>query len=148
MLINLGCFWEILEYCAASAKPPAAQNLISPELYTPLDTQNDVVSLTTPLPDTFRLDDYNDREPNDPTSVSAQSEEGATPAVAVPEMRNQSQTQISNVFCPAAVGANWALGLNNFSEDELAVLADNFFDVGTTNPSGIETTGWWTLGNL
>ncbi|KIM93787.1 hypothetical protein OIDMADRAFT_106891 [Oidiodendron maius Zn] len=148
MLINLGCFWEILEYCAASAKPPAAQNLISPELYTSLDSLNDEVSLTTPLPDTFRLDDYNNREPNSSNSVSTPSGELAAAAIAVPEMRNQNQTRISNIFPEAAVGADWVMGLNNFSEDELAVLADNFFDVGNPNPNGNEATGWWTLGNL
>ncbi|KAH6681569.1 hypothetical protein B0J14DRAFT_217803 [Halenospora varia] len=139
MLINLGCFWEILEYCSSSSKPCTAQNLISPELFTSNDGPNDEVSLASPLPDTFRLHDYNSNETNNATA-------NKEPMHDVPEMGNQMHVSNTMSMFPETTGvvAQW----NNFSEDELAVLADNFFEVWNPNGSVDDGTGWWKYGNL
>lgn len=136
MLIDLGRFWEILDYCASSAKPHIQQNLIAPELYTSLDGQKNEVSLTSVLPEPIRLDDYIGRKLNASTSE---------PAAEV--LGTEHYRQTPQVF-PGATSTenNWDMGVA-FSEDELAVLADNFFE--TANPVGgvdIETE-WWSLGN-
>ncbi|KAH8663446.1 hypothetical protein BGZ60DRAFT_379584 [Tricladium varicosporioides] len=139
MLINLGCFWEVLEYCSSSSKPRTAQNLISPELFTSNDGPNDEVSLASPLPDTFRLHDYNSNETNnDPANKEHMRD--------VPGVQNQIQVSNTMNMFPETTGtiSQW----NNFSEDELAVLADNFFEVWNPNSSLDDATGWWKYGNL
>lgn len=137
MLIDLGRFWEILEYSAASAKSHIQQKFIAPELYTSLDGPKDEVSLTSPLPETFRLEDYNDRELNTSASELASENLGI-----------EHRKQTVSVFPEAAsMDVNWYMGVT-FSEDELAVLADNFFEVGNQVGGVNVEAGWWNLGNL
>lgn len=143
MLINLGCFWEILDYCAASAKPRAAQKLIAPELYAPRDGPKDEVSLTSLLPDTLRLGDYNDREQVHTSAIlNHQSGDAAIPGL---ETKNQMQNSI--VYAEATgIGADWSMGLNNFSDNELAVLVNDFFDVANPNVDMDDGQGGGPLG--
>lgn len=136
MLIDLGRFWEILEYCASSAKPHIQQNLIAPELYTSLDGPKNEFSLTSPLPEPFRLDDYNGGESNTSASEPAAEDLGM-------EHHRQTPQVFPNT---TSMENNWDVGVA-FSEDELAVLADNFFEMGNHVGGADVETGWWSLGN-
>ena len=137
MLIDLGRFWEILEYCAVSAKPRAAQNLFAPELHTSRDGPKKEVLFTSPLPDTFRLGDYDNSKPDSPNTE-------AISALPCPG----TQVQSSNTLPEVGMGAEWPVGLDGFSEEELAALANNFFDEGHRNGGTDYEEQWWNSGNL
>lgn len=135
MLIDLSRFWEILEYCAVSARPGSAQLVLAPELYAALDMPNAEVSHTSPLPDTFRLHDYKSRDlhPQNTSSVFAPF--------------HGQEVDMENIRAEGSLP--WGDGWNNLRgslEDELAVLADNFFGIGNT---GVEDmNGVWNNGSL
>lgn len=123
MLIDLSRFWEILEYCAASARPGSAQLVLAPELYKKLHGPTTEVSDTSPLPNTFRLEDYR----------SDVHEDNSLAADLDGSEHNRNGTSPPREH-------DW-LNSRSFSEDELAVLADNFFGHTITPGMGVQTWG-------
>lgn len=125
MLIDLSRFWEILEYCAASARPSSVQLVLAPELYRRLNIQTTEVSDTSPLPDPFRLADYpadSDGAHNTNTDLDGSNTEHIRNEISLPR------------------DDDW-LNSRGFSEDELAVLADNFFGHTNAPMMGLQTWG-------
>lgn len=125
MLIDLSRFWEILEYCAASARPGSAQLVLAPELYNTLNGPTTDVSDTSPLPDTFRLEDYrggSHEVDNMNTDIDGSEAENTR------DDTNMSRSD------------DWLIS-RGFSEDELAVLADNFFGHTSAPMLGLQTWG-------
>jgi hypothetical protein len=113
LLIDLGQFWEILEYSSSSEAPGSAMSLFGSSL------QHGVRSSTTEMAHTSSLPQ--------PTRVDAQDFLGSTPVAQSLEGQDGQNVQ------PFL-----------YSDDELAVLAENFFQ--QRSEDGMND--WWNNANL
>jgi hypothetical protein len=109
LLIDLGQFWEILEYSSSSEVAGSGSSLFGPSL------QLGVRQRTTEMGHTISLPQ--------PTRVHAQDFAGSS--------ANLLDDQLMQPFL--------------YSDDELAVLAESFFQRPETEGSAID---WWNMGNL
>jgi hypothetical protein len=56
LLIDLGQFWEVLEYCTSSEVSGSARNLFGPSLYSRLRSTTTEMAHPSPLPPPTRVD--------------------------------------------------------------------------------------------
>ncbi|KAH8649721.1 hypothetical protein BGZ60DRAFT_389605 [Tricladium varicosporioides] len=125
LLIDLGQFFEVLEYSSSSEVPGSAKSLFGSSLDAIVRTSRSEMSQTSVLPE--------------PTRVERQEFGSAN---ATPTM-NQENIDMAMNFGAGSASVN-ATPLQ-FSDDELAVLAENFFH------QRLEFDGnanWWHMGNL
>jgi len=115
LLIDLGQFWEILEYSSSSETPGSATSLFGASL------QQNFRSSTTEMAQTSSLPQ--------PTRVDAQDFTGSTPMASGPQRLDDDQ--FAQQFL--------------YSDDELAVLAESFFQ---QRPEIEGVNDWWNSGNL
>ena len=113
LLIDLGQFWEILEY-SSSETPGSSTSLFGASL------QHNVRSSTTEMAHTSSLPQ--------PTRVDAQDFAGSTPVASGSQRLDE---QFAQPFL--------------YSDDELAVLAESFFQ---QRPEMEGMNDWWNNGNL
>jgi hypothetical protein len=134
LLIDLGLFWEILEYSSASDLASNSQ-LFGASLYQGgQHSENIEVSNASALPEPTRLDTAS--RPN--SAADVQTNDGA--GIMGLEVESQS------MGLGAGVGG---VGQDPFtySNDELAVLAESFFQQRNGNIVG-SVDEWWNTGNL
>lgn len=132
LLIDLGRFWEILEYSSASENSSLSGKIFGPSLYSGrsrhLTTE---FSETSALPETTKV-----------SNVTGSEES----SVAQP---NSDNLNIAFGGIAEVVGAVESTPMT-YSNDELAVLAESFFNQGFQGQSdmrGVED--WeWNTGNL
>ncbi|ESZ91523.1 C6 transcription factor [Sclerotinia borealis F-4128] len=118
LLIDLGQFWEILEYSSSSEIPTSARRLFGPSLYSASIPATHEISHASSLPE--------------PTRVDRQEFEGSDP--------NSVSTSVVNL------GGNGPLGQEqeliqppfNYSDDELAPLQTNRISVPEVIPGSID----------
>ncbi|RDW84493.1 hypothetical protein BP6252_02083 [Coleophoma cylindrospora] len=135
LLIDLGQFWEILEYSSSSEIPSKSSILFGPSLYSGVRRHTAEMAHTSALPEPTRVD----RQDFDGTGPQNTPAAGVTPA---------HEPRDSSGAIPAESGVTPLM----FSNDELAVLTESFFHQrnndfeGGVNVSGVED--WWNSGNL
>lgn len=56
LLVDLGQFWEVLEYCTSSEVPGSARNIFGPSLHSGLLYSRTEMAHTSPLPPPTRVD--------------------------------------------------------------------------------------------
>lgn len=138
LLIDLARFWEVLEYSSASELSESAGLLFGPSLYS--DRQHPVVEVTdmSSLPAPTRLRATTDhvdyrRTPNNESDNNSYIDSNV--AGALPRTQLLSSINLDGrVIEPF------------YSNDELAVLAESFFNQRTEFVSN--TDEWWNTGNL
>ncbi|KAF4624745.1 hypothetical protein G7Y89_g13422 [Cudoniella acicularis] len=140
LLIDLGQFFEVLEYASSSEVAGSARNLFGPSLRPSFPrgcSGRMEMAQTSVLPE--------------PTRVERQEFGSAT---ATPVMMGQESVgggaNDGNGFVGIGGGGGAGNGsVNNtplqFSNDELAVLAENFFH---QRPEFDGSGNWWNMGNL
>ncbi|KAB8298064.1 hypothetical protein EYC80_001832 [Monilinia laxa] len=126
LLIDLGQFWEILEYSSSSEIPTSARRLFGPSLYSASIPTTHEISHASSLPEPTRVD-RQDFEGSGPSSVK-------TSVVNMGEggMTGQEQEAVHPPF--------------HYSDDELAVLAESFFHQRGEGLGNLED--WWNAGNM
>ncbi|RAL59617.1 hypothetical protein DID88_006476 [Monilinia fructigena] len=126
LLIDLGQFWEILEYSSSSEKPASARRLFGASLYSASIPTTHEISHASSLPEPTRVD-RQDFEGSGSSSVN-------TSAVNVGEggMVGQEQEFVHAPF--------------QYSDDELAVLAESFFHHRGEGLGNLEDL--WNAGNM
>ncbi|KAF8847409.1 hypothetical protein BDZ45DRAFT_329912 [Acephala macrosclerotiorum] len=107
LLIDLGQFFEVLEYSSSSEMPRSAASLFGPTLQTSFPGSRTEMAQTSVLPP--------------PTRVERQDFSNATPT---PTMSNAQQTPRNADFAGIPPSGDILLA---YSDDELAVLAESFF---------------------
>jgi hypothetical protein len=122
LLIDLGQFWEILEYSSASEVPGSARQLFGPTLYSGSRGFTTEIAQTAPLPEPTRVD--NQDFANSAASPVLQDNNGNN------NFGNGAQMDIPFVY----------------SDDELAVLAESFFHQRPEFEPNVND--WWNTGNL
>jgi hypothetical protein len=123
LLIDLGQFFEILEYSSSSEVIGSTQKLFGPSLQLSLGASRTEMAQTSMLPE--------------PTRVERQ-EFGNTTPTTVRTKNNISQSQ----FQPHLSAAVDSL---IYSEDELAVLAESFFH---QRPELDGQANWWNVDSI
>ncbi|KAA8571160.1 hypothetical protein EYC84_000505 [Monilinia fructicola] len=126
LLIDLGQFWEILEYSSSSEIPTSARRLFGPSLYSASIPATHEISHASSLPEPTRVD-RQDFEGSGLDSVN-------TSAVNMRDggMAGQEQESVHPQL--------------HYSDDELAVLAESFFHQRGEGLGNLED--WWSAGNL
>jgi hypothetical protein len=112
-LIDLGQFFEILEYSSSSELAGSAKTLFGPSLHSSIGVSRREIAQTSILPE--------------PNRVEGQEFGNSTSAM--------------NHFDDH----NGYYNLGYYSDDELAVLAENFFQ---QRPEIEGSANWWNLGDL
>ncbi|QSZ34391.1 hypothetical protein DSL72_005983 [Monilinia vaccinii-corymbosi] len=122
LLIDLGQFWEILEYSSSSEIPTSARRLFGPSLYSALIPTMHEISHASSLPE--------------PTRVDRQDFEGSVP--------NSVNAGLVNLGENVMAGQEHAFvePPTHYSDDELAVLAESFFYQRGDGVGGMED--WWS----
>lgn len=123
LLIDLGQFFEILEYSSSSEVAGSARQLFGPSLYSSLRASRTEMAQTSILPE--------------PTRVERQEFGASTPATVQDNDNGLSDFEQSGSFEIAPP--------LQFSDDELAVLAGNFFH---PRPDVDGNANWWNMGNF
>lgn len=151
LLINLSLFWEILEYPAASELPASARHLFGRSLYSISRAQRGAaaseIAQTSPLPEPTRVE----RQDFVSTSQNATGRRGVSGEDTTP-------SGIMGFEMPNVIGVDAGIGLGGvgsghieipfvYSDEELAVLADSFFNQRGDLETGM-TSDWWNSGNL
>jgi hypothetical protein len=122
LLIDLGQFFEVLEYASSSEVADSARRLFGPSLHSNFPASRKEMAQTSVLPE--------------PTRVERQEFGNLTPAAAVGEASNV-QVDLEDMSDAAFMGPLI------YSDDELAVLAESFFHQRQ------EVDGnWWNMDNL
>ncbi|KAK6600021.1 hypothetical protein H4I96_07347 [Botrytis cinerea] len=129
LLIDLGQFWEILEYSSSSEIPALARRLFGPSLYSASIPATHEMSHASSLPEPTRVD-RQDFEGSGPNSVNT----------SVVNLGNGVADQEQEFVQPPF----------HYSDDELAVLAESFFHQRSDGRGdGIgHMEDWWSTGNF
>ena len=122
LLIDLGQFFEILEYSSSSEVASSAATVFGSSLVSNLGGPRKELTQTSILPE--------------PTRVEGQEFGSTTPRTV--------QTDPGNSFNQFEPTSSTPLGPLIYSDDELAVLADSFFH---QRPQFGGSTNWWNVGN-
>jgi hypothetical protein len=122
-LIDLGQFFEILEYSSSSEVIGSAQKLFGPSLHASLGSSRTEMAQTSVLPE--------------PTRVERQEFGNTTPTTVRTENHiSQSQFQpLSSASVDSLI----------YSDDELAVLAESFFH---QRPELDGQANWWNVESI
>ncbi|RFU31138.1 hypothetical protein B7463_g5214, partial [Scytalidium lignicola] len=142
LLIDLGQFWEILEYSTSSETFSRSSNLFGPSLHSISQPNRNCyyteMAHTSSLPKPSRVDGQDFATPSTPVTVSRQDSsatgvtEGGNSIPVASLLGEESNLQPPQSFL--------------FSNDELAVLAENLFPQRLAE---FDTAGeWWNTGNL
>jgi hypothetical protein len=122
LLIDLGQFFEVLEYASSSEVPDSARRLFGPSLHSNFSQSRTEMAQTSVLPE--------------PTRVERQEFGNLMPVETTTE---DSNMPINLEDIPDAA----IMGPLVYSDDELAVLAESFFHQRQ------EVDGnWWNMDNL
>lgn len=129
LLIDLGQFWEILEYSSSSEIPALARRLFGPSLYSASIPTTHEISHASSLPEPTRVDrqDFEGSGPNSVNTSVVNLGNGTT---------DQEQEQEQEFVQPPF----------HYSDDELAVLAESFFHQRGDGMGHMED--WWSTGNF
>lgn len=131
VLIDLGQFWEVLEYSSSSERVTRSSGLFGESLQEQGKRKDKEMAHASALPEPTRVD----RQDFDGRGALGQTPGGRmTPG----------GTGLVGSGSPAGYGVGDAAGMQIFSEDELAVLAENFFQ----RPDAGGGEEWWNVGNL
>ncbi|CAG8978494.1 hypothetical protein HYALB_00005069 [Hymenoscyphus albidus] len=154
LLIDLGQFFEILEYSSSSEIAGTARNLFDASLHSTLMVSRTEMAQTTVLPEPTRVERQEFGTPTLGTPV-------AGVGMAVNVLQGNEFLGFGGAGGSAGAGAGHgsiAFGTNmdshgaqqpfQFSDDELAVLAENFFHQRPQVEGQGSAGGWWNLGNL
>ena len=127
LLIDLGQFWEILEYSSSSEIPGLAKQLFGPSLHSAFRGFTTEIAQTSALPEPTPVDkqDFSNSVPNSVRN-SARPEEG----LGDPQFGGARQADVPFLY----------------NEDELAVLAESFFQQRGEFDGNVDN--WWNTGNL
>ncbi|KAH8805010.1 hypothetical protein F5884DRAFT_438967 [Xylogone sp. PMI_703] len=127
LLIDLGQFWEILEYSTSTETFSRSGNLFVPSLYTSFQPNRNSyftdMAQTSSLPRPSRVDGQDFATPTPPAAISRQN----SSSNAVGEGGRAGSNQVSSVF--------------------ETVLAENLFPQRLPEFATTED-GWWNSGNL
>ncbi|KAM3088829.1 hypothetical protein ACMFMG_000456 [Clarireedia jacksonii] len=125
LLIDLGQFWEILEYSSSSEIPAAARRLFGPSLFSGSHPAAGKISHASSLPETTRVD-RQDFEGSGPSSVN---------------------TAVMNTGNNVMIGQEQEIVQPfTYSDNELAVLAESFFHQRGDGLGTVED--WWNTDHL
>ncbi|KAG9229599.1 fungal-specific transcription factor domain-containing protein, partial [Amylocarpus encephaloides] len=130
LLIDLGQFFEILEYSSSSELPGSDRQLFGSSLSSTFRASRTEMAQTTVLPEPTRLErqEFGTSASSTPMSVNLQGNDysgGGMGFNVTPDASNEAAFQ--------------------FSDDELAVLAENFFQVRQDGGDG-GGGNWWNMG--
>jgi hypothetical protein len=126
LLIDLGQFFEILEYSSSSELAGSGRHLFGPSLSSTVPASRSEMAQTAVLPEPTRVE----RQEFGTPSASN------TPTTALPDNGGYINFGMTPVMSNSA-----AL---QFSDDELAVLAENFFQQRPEDGNA----NWWNMGNM
>lgn len=139
LLIDLGQFFEVLEYSSSSELPGSARKLFGPSLYTTTANSRREIAQTSVLPEPTRV------ERQEFGSTPAGTAQG-TPVANSGVMMDGA----NNMMTGGSLGSDTPFGqMMNYSDDELAVLAESFFFHGQEGMGGNHAGGgagggnWW-----
>jgi hypothetical protein len=121
LLMDLGLFWEILEY--SSGSDPLNGPLFGPSLYVERTRQPVNISSTTALPEPTRLETLNVPQRAVPQR-EALNRNPDTPATEQNTNTSRQRDDENQSTVGSSAPGRRALG---YSDEELAVLADSFF---------------------
>lgn len=124
LLIDLGQFFEILEYSSSSELSGSARTLFGPSLLQSIGGSRGEMAQTSVLPE--------------PNRVEGQEFGNSTPIMNQLEDRN-------GYFSLGSISASTNGAPLQYSDDELAVLAENFFQ---QRPEIEGSVNWWNVGDL
>jgi hypothetical protein len=124
LLIDLGQFFEILEYSSSSELAGSAKTLFGPSLHSSIGVSRREIAQTSILPE--------------PNRVEGQEFGNSTSAM--------NHFDDHNGYYNLGYVSASTNGLPlHYSDDELAVLAENFFQ---QRPEIEGSANWWNLGDL
>ncbi|RDL36372.1 C6 transcription factor [Venustampulla echinocandica] len=123
LLIDLGQFFEILEYSSSSEIAGSARQLFGPSLHSSFRASRTEMAQTSILPEPTRVER---QEFGTPTSATILDNH-----TGLSDFGQSSSFEIAAPF--------------QFSDDELAVLAGNFFH---PRPDVDGNANWWNMGNF
>ncbi|TVY83703.1 hypothetical protein LSUE1_G001133 [Lachnellula suecica] len=124
LLIDLGQFFEILEYASSSELAGSAKNLFGQSLHSGFGGSRREMAQTSVLPE--------------PSRVESQEFGNSASAMSQPQGRN-GYTNFGDV------SSSGNMASLHYSDDELAVLAENFFH---QRPEIQGSVNWWNVGDL
>lgn len=134
LLIDLGQFFEILEYSSSSEIADSAKHLFGPSLHSGVSGSRREIAQTSVLPE--------------PTRVEGQEFGNgvSTRHTFRPDSRDESvNANGSQYFDVGDVGTTIDGNSLQYSDDELAVLAKSFFH---QRPEIDGSVNWWNGGDL
>lgn len=126
LLIDLGQFWEILEYSSSSEITASSRHLFGPSLYSASIPATHEISHASSLPEPTRVD-RQDFEGSGISSVAANVVNHGENGIL-----GQEEEFVQQPF--------------HYSDDELAVLAESFFHQRSDAIGNTED--WWSVGNI